>query len=199
TWTQKGVADTYYGMAMSSNGQYQTISANSGYTYVSSNYGATWVTINTNTVESSVLMSSNGQYQTLVPTSGGYINVSSDYGATWVAVNTSAGNNLEYFGAMSADGIVQTAVVYGGYIYVISYYGIVTQGGNGNISPGNTNISSGGSQLFTITPTNGYNIQNVIVDGVNQGSIPFYTFPNVTSNHTITASYTSNNLFFTFG
>ncbi len=63
-------------------------------------------------------------------------------------------------------------------------------GTGGSISPsGNVVVSQGSSQSFTITPNTGYQINNVTVDGVNQGSITSYTFNNVQANHTISVTF----------
>jgi hypothetical protein len=50
-------------------------------------------------------------------------------------------------------------------------------------------VNHGANQTFTITPNTGYNIKSVVVDGVSQGPIASYTFTNVTSNHSISASF----------
>ncbi len=63
-------------------------------------------------------------------------------------------------------------------------------GPGGSISPsGSVNVACGADQTFTITPGTGYVIADVKVDGVSQGPIPSYTFPNVTANHTIEATF----------
>jgi hypothetical protein len=63
-------------------------------------------------------------------------------------------------------------------------------GSNGSISPkGNVTVNSGGSQTFTIKPNSYYLIADVKVDGISKGSITSYTFNNVTSNHSISASF----------
>ncbi|MDP3645512.1 MAG: peptidoglycan-binding protein [bacterium] len=71
----------------------------------------------------------------------------------------------------------------------ITYPITVSQGANGTISPGTTSVVSGGGQVFTIAPANGYQIASVTVDGVNQGVVSTYTFTNVTSVHSITATF----------
>ena len=68
-----------------------------------------------------------------------------------------------------------------------------TAGTGGSISPnGITNVSSGGSQAYTITPNIGYYTVSVTVDGTvmasNLGGYN-YTFSNVTANHTISATF----------
>ncbi len=68
-----------------------------------------------------------------------------------------------------------------------------TAGSGGSISPsGGINVNQGASQTFTITPTTGYRIAGVTVDGVSQGAIGSYTFTNVTVAHTIQAAFAAN-------
>ena len=71
-----------------------------------------------------------------------------------------------------------------------------TAGNNGSISPsGAVPVNSGDSRTFTITSNTGYHVADVTVDGISQGAINSYTFSNVTANHTIQASFTSNVVF----
>ncbi len=64
-------------------------------------------------------------------------------------------------------------------------------GSNGTISPvGDVSVLSGTSQTFTMTPAEGYRVQDVVVDGVSQGARPVYIFTNITANHTISVSFT---------
>jgi len=63
----------------------------------------------------------------------------------------------------------------------------------GNISPsGGVAVDYGGSQSFTLTPTTGYHVDSIVVDGVNQGDSTSYDFTNVTANHTIAAYFSIN-------
>ena len=63
----------------------------------------------------------------------------------------------------------------------------------GNISPsGNIKVAHGLSQTFSISPNTGYSILDVKVDGVSKGNISSYTFSNVTTDHTIKASFSIN-------
>ncbi|MFA5143181.1 MAG: FG-GAP-like repeat-containing protein [Candidatus Omnitrophota bacterium] len=67
-----------------------------------------------------------------------------------------------------------------------------TAGTGGDISPsGAVSVANGASQTFTVTADTGYNIDQVLVDGapvtLSGGT---YTFTNVTTNHTIAASFT---------
>lgn len=83
---------------------------------------------------------------------------------------------------------------------VTAVYSItVTQGSNGSISPGTTSVNSGSSQLFTFTPTTGYSVETITVDGTSLSSLTTptlssaiangYTFSNVASSHTLTAAF----------
>ncbi|MDR0833390.1 MAG: leucine-rich repeat protein [Candidatus Symbiothrix sp.] len=71
-------------------------------------------------------------------------------------------------------------------------------GSNGNISPsGSVSINHGGSQIFTFTPNTGYEIDQVLIDGVNNPnavSNGSYTFTNITANHTISVTFKINTL-----
>ena len=65
-------------------------------------------------------------------------------------------------------------------------------GSNGSISPsGSVMVSSGASQTFAITPSSGYKVAGVQVDGTAVGAVTTYTFSNVTGNHTISATFAS--------
>jgi hypothetical protein len=60
----------------------------------------------------------------------------------------------------------------------------------GSISPdGNITVNYGGTQTFTITPDTGHKILDVIVNGQSKGKINTYTFDNVTSDQTISATF----------
>jgi hypothetical protein len=72
---------------------------------------------------------------------------------------------------------------------ITTYAITVTQGTNGKITPGTTEVPSGASQKFTITPASGYAIESVTVDGTAKGAVTSYTFSNVTTPHAIAASF----------
>ena len=66
-------------------------------------------------------------------------------------------------------------------------------GAGGSISPeGSVRVRRGSDRTFTITPAEGYEIADVLVDGVSIGAVSSYTFTNVTRNHTITAVFTAS-------
>jgi hypothetical protein len=63
-------------------------------------------------------------------------------------------------------------------------------GTGGSINPsGNLNVHEKTSQTFDISPALGYRISNVNVDGGSVGAVDSYTFSNITSNHSISATF----------
>jgi len=61
---------------------------------------------------------------------------------------------------------------------------------NGAISPaGAASVPPGSSQTYNITPDAGFQIANLVVDGVTLPAATTYTFINVTADHTISASF----------
>ena len=63
-------------------------------------------------------------------------------------------------------------------------------GTGGTITPsGSVTVSGGADQSFVITPTSGYLVRDVLVDGASVGAVSSYTFTNVTGNHTIAATF----------
>ncbi|MEI6580669.1 MAG: hypothetical protein WCO07_00685 [bacterium] len=72
---------------------------------------------------------------------------------------------------------------------ILTYAITVTQSSNGTISPGTTTKNYGTNQAFTITPSDNYHIETVTVDGSPVSATSPYTFSNITTTHTITATY----------
>ncbi len=76
----------------------------------------------------------------------------------------------------------------------LSYVIIASAGSNGTITPaGGNSISCGSNQTFTIAANSCYQITDVLVDGVSVGAVSSYTFNNVTTAHTISATFTQLN------
>src|SRR5437764_3154474 len=68
-----------------------------------------------------------------------------------------------------------------------------TAGPNGSITPsGSVLVNCGSGQSFTITANAGYHVLDVLVDGLSVGAVTTYPFTNVTTNHTISASFVTN-------
>ncbi|MEG0265042.1 MAG: hypothetical protein RR641_03620, partial [Erysipelotrichaceae bacterium] len=63
-------------------------------------------------------------------------------------------------------------------------------GVGGTISPlGDTKVYEGTNLTYTITPNPGYQIKDVLVDGVSVGALSSYEFVNITKNNTIEAQF----------
>ncbi len=63
-------------------------------------------------------------------------------------------------------------------------------GTHGSLGPsGPVVVNAGSSKSFTITPATGYQVADVLVDGVPQGALASYTFTDVQASHTITATF----------
>lgn len=79
-----------------------------------------------------------------------------------------------------------------GFTPSVTYTVTATAGNNGTISPsGAVTVSEGGSQSFMISADEGFSISDVTVDGTSQGAVGTYTFTNITSDHTIHATFTA--------
>jgi uncharacterized protein YjdB len=65
-----------------------------------------------------------------------------------------------------------------------------TAGANGSISPfGMVMPTTGASSTFTMTPNPGYEVADVLVDGVSIGATTSYTFVNITADHSISVTF----------
>lgn len=74
----------------------------------------------------------------------------------------------------------------------LSYSITTTAGSGGLITPGGTiSVTYGSNQKFTIKGDIGYKISDVRVDNVSVGTPTEYTFSNVTSSHTLMATFTT--------
>ena len=68
-----------------------------------------------------------------------------------------------------------------------------TAGADGSISPsGIISLKYGSSQTFTITPSTGYHIVNVLVNGTSVGAVGSYTVQDVNGATTISAIFAAN-------
>jgi hypothetical protein len=137
------------------------------------------------------------------------INVTTKSGCSWTAVSndswlvvTSNGNasgkdNVNYSALPNSSSSMRTATLnVAGQSVTITQSGMPSYaitgsaGSNGSISPNaSVIITSGGNQTFNIMPDAYYQVADVKVDGVSKGPITSYTFSNITSNHSISASF----------
>ena len=79
---------------------------------------------------------------------------------------------------------------------LITYAITVTQGSHGTISPDSATVTAGNNQKFTFTPSTGYSVGSITVDGnaLSGSSLASaiadgYTFSSVATTHTIAATY----------
>lgn len=76
---------------------------------------------------------------------------------------------------------------------VASYIITAGAGDGGTIRPaGQISVSAGSSKTFVVAPQIGYDVAEVLVDGVSVGEATTYTFQNIRANHTIQASFVAN-------
>ena len=73
---------------------------------------------------------------------------------------------------------------------VTRYTITASAGEGGSISPsGSVRVSRGGDKTFTMKADEGYEIDDVLVDGESVGAVSSYTFENVKEKHTISVSF----------
>jgi hypothetical protein len=69
----------------------------------------------------------------------------------------------------------------------------VSVGPNGKITPSwGLLFSYGTTQTFSITPNSGYQIADVLIDGVSIGAQPSFTFSSIDSSHSISATFSES-------
>ncbi|WP_292588077.1 InlB B-repeat-containing protein, partial [Mesotoga sp. UBA5557] len=101
------------------------------------------------------------------------------YTVSKIGYNNATGN-------VNVDGDETVGVILTKKTYTIT----ATAGAGGSINPaGNVQVEHGSNRLFNITPNTGYEIEDVKVDGVSIGAVSTYNFKNVTTNHTIHATF----------
>lgn len=54
---------------------------------------------------------------------------------------------------------------------------------------GSVTLNKGESQIFFITPNDGYQVEDVVVDDESQGAVNSYTFSDISGSHTIAATF----------
>jgi hypothetical protein len=107
-------------------------------------------------------------------------------GSAWspLSINATTPNSIQPSGLTSAT---PTQYAFGD---LPSFTITASADANGGIVPsGAVSVTSGANQAFTITPSAGFHVDDVLVDGGSVGAVTGYMFNNVTANHTIAASF----------
>jgi hypothetical protein len=130
-------------------------------------------------------VSGGGSYEEgqLVPVSAS-ANAGYDF-ANWTrsGVQVSAAADFSY--EMPAENVTLVANFEKQTFTIVAYAGT-----GGSINPfGNVVVEYGENQNFVITADAGYEIADVLVDGVSVGALPSYTFQNIMDDHTIEAQF----------
>ncbi len=120
-----------------------------------------------------------------------------DSGMTvWLTATATANNHFVNWSGSKTGSINPDTVRMTSNRFVTANFAIDTliitasAGANGSISPsGNVKVTYGANQSFTITPSTGYNIDSVIVNGTYKGTMSSYTFNNVRGDSTIRAVF----------
>jgi len=122
TWTNVSNSNgfderNWEGIAMSSDGKYQTAIENGGDVHISNDFGNSWIFVEDNALHDknwqSVTVSATGQYQTVCEQNGN-IYTSIDYGVTWTIVPDSSVSNKNWaVVTVSSDALYQVAIEQG--------------------------------------------------------------------------------------
>ncbi len=127
------------------------------------------------------VVSGNGQSFTITPDSFDYISDVLVDGSSVGAVTSYAFTNVTAGHTIAAS-----------FTHIPSQTISATANSGGTISPsGDVVVSGGANQTFAVSPSTGYKITDVVVDGASQGAVTSYTFTHLTDPHTITASFTA--------
>ncbi len=100
------------------------------------------------------------------------------------------GESMDALESFTFENIIENHSIHA--TFAIHTYTITaTAGDNGTINPsGEISVEHGATQTFTITPDEGFFIEEVLADGESMGALESYTFENITQNHTLHATFT---------
>ena len=90
-------------------------------------------------------------------------------------------------GTSACNDITEAATIN---VTLTKYTITATSGENGTITPsGVTEYDCNATSTYTITPNEGYEITDVLVDGISVGAVDSYTFSSLNSDHTISVTF----------
>ncbi len=138
---------------------------------------------------------------TSIPADGGIVSGEGEYyyGET-VALDALANDGYTFVHWLENDLVVSDDAQYSfdinshrdfeGVFLINTYTITASAGANGTISPeGEMIVEHGQDITFDITPDNGYDVEDVLVNGESVGAVASYTFENVTEDATIHAEF----------
>jgi len=130
--------------------------------------------------------SGGSQSYTVTPSTGYYVTSVLVDGAA-VASNIAGGAGYSYtFSGVSAAHTISATFA------ARSYNIVATAGTGGTVTPASSWVAYQGSQTLTFTPSSGYQVASVTVDGTSVGAVSSYTFSNVSADHTVSVTFGSN-------
>ena len=125
-----------------------------------------------------VVTSGSSRAYTITPSAGYYVATVTVDGSSVGAVSTYTFTSVGASHTISASFAIYT------------YSLTASSGANGTVTPtGTTVVSYGGSQVYSMTPSSGYVVGSLTVDGSSVSVVPTYTFTSVGASHTISASF----------
>ncbi len=131
----------------------------------------------TGTSPQTVVDGGSGTAVTAVPDSGFHFVNWSDGFSSATRTDSSVTSDLSVTANFTADSVTTHTIT-------------ATTGSHGSISPsGAVSVNDGSNKTFTITPSSGYHVSSVSIDGSSAGTITTKTFTSVTANHTITVTF----------
>ena len=121
---------------------------------------------------------------TIAPDTGYHIYNITANGAP-VTVNSTSGQSYQ-FSSVTANGSLTAS--FAAYSYAIRVF----QTANGTIDPGTTSVNYNSSLTFIITPKTGFQIVDVLANGISVGAVSSYTVQNIQGATTISAVFAPN-------
>jgi hypothetical protein len=129
----------------------------------------------------------------------------SSSGTDWLTITSMTSETVNYSVSQNTTTSSRSAVItIAGRVFTVTQQGAsstpssttytitASAGTGGSISPaGAVQVAQGADRSFTITPSTGYAIADVTVDGSSVGAAGAYTFHDVAANHTIVATFTN--------
>ena len=118
--------------------------------------------------------------------------VSNDNGNSFTPLENGLTNYSVSSIAIDSNGNIYAGTIGSGIFKFISKKYVIEAKANagGSIKPeGGIELEEGASQTIKITPSLGYKIKDVKIDGSSVGAVTTYTFENITADHTIEALF----------